>query len=50
MNIPVSDYLQRDLFVKDNNILQSPSSVVKAPGLEGLYIRHSLEEENTVEY
>ena len=46
LNMPVSDYLLRDLFVKADNILQSPSSVVKAPGFEGLYVRHSLKEEN----
>ena len=39
--------IYRDLFVKANKILQSPSSVVNAPGFEGLYIRHLLEEENT---
>ena len=47
LHIPMSDDLQRDLFVKADKILQSPSSVVKAPGFEGLYICHSFEEENT---
>ena len=46
LNMPVSDDLLRELFIKADNILQSPSSVVKAPGFEELFVRHSLKEEN----
>jgi hypothetical protein len=46
LNMPVSDDLLRELFIKADNILQSPSSVVKAPGFEGLFVRHSPKEEN----
>jgi hypothetical protein len=47
LNIPVSDDLPRNLFVKTDNILQSWSSVVKAPCFKGLYVRHLLKEEKS---